>query len=61
MCNQLGDIAFSSPYDATVVTLLRENGADIIGKTNCDEFGMGCAAIEHIISSCHMLISFSDH
>lgn len=36
-------IAFTSPYDATVVTLLRESGTDIIGKTNCDEFGMGYA------------------
>ncbi|KAK7031613.1 Glutamyl-tRNA amidotransferase subunit A, mitochondrial [Favolaschia claudopus] len=32
---------FTSPFDATVVTLLREAGADIIGKVNCDEFGMG--------------------
>lgn len=39
--NQLGNIAFTAPYDATVVTLLRQSGADIIGKTNCDEFGMG--------------------
>ena len=34
---------FVSPFDATVVKLLRKAGADIIGKTNCDEFGMGCA------------------
>ncbi|OCH96291.1 amidase signature enzyme [Obba rivulosa] len=32
---------FMSPFDATVVKLLQNNGADIIGKTNCDEFGMG--------------------
>lgn len=32
---------YMSPFDATVVSLLREAGADLIGKTNCDEFGMG--------------------
>ncbi|KAJ7132344.1 amidase signature domain-containing protein [Mycena epipterygia] len=32
---------FTPPFDATVVTLLREAGADIVGKLNCDEFGMG--------------------
>ena len=32
---------FTSPFDATVVRLLRDNGATLVGKTNCDEFGMG--------------------
>lgn len=33
---------FTSPFNATVVEVLRSAGADIIGKSNCDEFGMGC-------------------
>ncbi|KAF9466190.1 amidase signature domain-containing protein [Collybia nuda] len=48
---------FKPPYDATVVRLLRIAGADIIGKTNCDEFGMGSMNIHSVhgpvINPCH--------
>lgn len=32
---------FTSPFDATAVRRLRKAGARLVGKTNCDEFGMG--------------------
>lgn len=37
---------FRAPYDATAVTRLRAAGAVLLGRTNCDEFGMGSSG-EH--------------
>ncbi|KAI9005482.1 amidase signature enzyme [Phycomyces nitens] len=36
---------FVSPFDATVVRLLKDAGGLLIGKTNMDEFGMGSANV----------------
>lgn len=32
---------YTPPYDATVVSNLRNEGTVVLGKTNCDEFAMG--------------------
>ena len=37
---------YVSPYEATAIRRLRESGAIVISKTNCDEFAMG-SSTEH--------------
>ncbi|KAI9743816.1 MAG: Trimeric GatFAB AmidoTransferase(AdT) complex subunit [Claussenomyces sp. TS43310] len=32
---------YNSPYEASVIQCLRDNGGTVFGKTNMDEFGMG--------------------
>ncbi|KAI0251416.1 amidase signature domain-containing protein [Lactifluus subvellereus] len=39
---------FKSPLDATVTRLLKDSGATIIGKANCDEFGMGSLNVHSV-------------
>ncbi|OSD05395.1 amidase signature enzyme [Trametes coccinea BRFM310] len=39
---------FTSPFDATVVSLLSTGGAAIVGKANCDEFGMGSLNVHSV-------------
>ncbi|KAF9231459.1 amidase signature domain-containing protein [Melanogaster broomeanus] len=39
---------YTSPFDATAVRLLRDAGAYIVGKANCDEFGMGSLNVNSI-------------
>ncbi|KAK3372001.1 amidase signature domain-containing protein [Podospora didyma] len=36
---------YQSPFEATIITQLRARGAVLVGKTNLDEFGMGCHSI----------------
>ncbi|KAK0188545.1 amidase signature domain-containing protein [Armillaria mellea] len=42
---------FAPPFDATVVKLLEDAGAVTLGKTNCDEFGMGSLNVHSVHGS----------
>src|SRR5579862_1543338 len=44
------DLDYHSPFDATIVSLLRSSGAVIAGKTNMDEFGMGSTSTNNLVS-----------
>ncbi|MHC4493794.1 MAG: Asp-tRNA(Asn)/Glu-tRNA(Gln) amidotransferase subunit GatA, partial [Planctomycetota bacterium] len=39
---------YRSPFSSTAVRRLLDNGAVVVGKTNCDEFGMG-SSTEHCV------------
>ena len=47
-CSSLMLKTFKSPFDATVVRLLYEAKAEIVGKANCDEFGMGYVSSSNV-------------
>lgn len=49
--------SFLSPNAATVVEKLKAAGALVIGKTNLDEFGMGCVSNTSMLVKNKVLLS----
>ncbi|VDP93316.1 unnamed protein product [Echinostoma caproni] len=42
--------SFQAPYDACVVDILARDGAYVFGKTNLDEFAMGCGSTDSALA-----------
>ncbi|UNI13664.1 Trimeric GatFAB AmidoTransferase(AdT) complex subunit [Purpureocillium takamizusanense] len=50
-------LGHASPFEATIVRQLRARGADVVGKTNMDEFGMGSHSTNSIHGPVHNPLS----